>query len=358
MLVQTEITLRWAKPTVLGQATPGGGNYIAAVEDTPDGGLVFVPNNANNDTGSALLVKTDGNGNVSWTTSHSYNGSGRARHVRPSPNGGYLVVGSCTGNGRDLFILKTDDQGNVDNCCPDPETVTATAAVPTAIPFTPSIADGPAASAAAGSEDSPGLTETNLCNGPACCITDAGTIGTQNLDVCANESATFTHNGDEVLDGNDLLQFILFSDPNDTLGSILVRANTPAFTFDPATMQPEVTYYVAAIAGNAVGGNVDLNDPCLDISNALQLIWRPLPAVTLSLVNKMDICPGACREVTATFTGSPPFTLTYTAPGLGPVTQTFPGNTGSFQVCVPANAPLGGFSVAATSLTDGYCSCQ
>jgi len=70
------------------------------------------------------------------------------------------------------------------------------------------------------------------------------------------------------------------------------------------------------------------------------------------------VCPGNCIDVTATFTGTAPFTLTYTASGIGPVTQTFPGNTGSFQVCVPPNAPLGGFLVEATSLADGFCSCQ
>lgn len=96
--------------------------------------------------------------------------------------------------------------------------------------------------------------------------------------MCINQPATLPHLGDEVPDGNDLLQFILFSDPTDTLGSIIAISNTPTFTFNPATMQTGVTYYVAAIAGNNVGGNVDFNDPCFDISdNAAGLIWYPLP---------------------------------------------------------------------------------
>lgn len=138
---------------------------------------------------------------------------------------------------------------------------------------------------------------------------------------------------------------------------VLVTSNTPTFTFNPATMQTGVTYYVAAIAGNNVGGNVDLNDPCLDVSNAAQLIWRPLPTVAFSVANP-DVCAGACTTVMATFTGSAPFTLTYTTPGGGPVTQTFSSNMGTFQVCAPAGAPVGGFSVQATALVDEWCTCQ
>jgi hypothetical protein len=122
-------------------------------------------------------------------------------------------------------------------------------------------------------------------------------------------------------------------------------------------MQLGVIYYAATIAGNNVGGNVALNDPCFDISNITQIIWRPKPTVTFTAANP-NICAGACTTVTATFTGTAPFTLTYTGGGGSAVTQTFPGNTGTFQVCVPVGAPPGSFSVAATSLIDAFCSCQ
>ena len=187
------------------------------------------------------------------------------------------------------------------------------------------------------------------------CQTDAGSMQEESLHACINEPATLTHNGDEVLDNDDLLQFILFSDLNDTLGSIIATSNTPTFTFDPATMQTGVTYYVAAIAGNNVGGNVDFNDPCFDISNAIEVTWHPLPEVELQTDNS-DVCAGDCRTLTATLTGTPPFTLTVSSPA-GTTTVTIQNNTGTFQICPPPGTPPGSFTVLATALTDAYCSC-
>ena len=187
------------------------------------------------------------------------------------------------------------------------------------------------------------------------CTTDAGSISTPDQTLCAGETLNFVNTGG-FLENGDLKAYILFTNPNDTLGSIVATNSTPTFDFEPP-LQAGVAYYFAAMAGNNLNGSVDLNDPCLDFSNANMVIWNPLPTVVLSVGNG-DVCPGNCIDVTATFTGTAPFTLTYTAPGLGPVTQTFPSNTGSFQVCVPANAPSGGLVVEATSLADGFCSCQ
>ena len=102
---------------------------------------------------------------------------------------------------------------------------------------------------------------------------------------------------------------------------------------------------------------VDLNDPCLDISNAVQVVWRPLPTVEFSLANP-NVCAGACTDVTATFTGTAPFTLTYSSPASGTVTQTFSGNTGMFQVCTTAGSPPGSWVVQATKVVDAWCTCE
>ncbi len=193
---------------------------------------------------------------------------------------------------------------------------------------------------------------------PSCCTTEAGTLpGGGSFNVCINTLLSFPPATGVMLDNNDLLQYILFSNPADTLGSILATSNTPSFTFNPATMQTGVTYYIAAIAGNNAGGNVDLNDPCLDISNAIQVTWRPLPAVTFSAANP-NVCAGACTTVTANFTGTAPFSLTYTNPVSGAVTQTFSGNTGTFQLCTAAGAPPGSLVVQATALSDAWCVCE
>jgi hypothetical protein len=193
---------------------------------------------------------------------------------------------------------------------------------------------------------------------PCLCLTDSGTVDEGLTSLCVPFNATVPYNGDAELDADDLLQYILFSDPNDTLGSILATSNTPTVAYNPAVMQPGVVYYLATIAGDGLGGNVDLDDPCLDISNAAEVIWRPLPTVQLTVLNP-DVCAGECLSVEAIFNGTPPFELTYTN-GLsgGTFTQTFNGLSGTFQVCAPAGLSAGSYTVTATALIDAYCTCE
>ncbi|MEZ4933100.1 MAG: hypothetical protein R2788_13390, partial [Saprospiraceae bacterium] len=70
------------------------------------------------------------------------------------------------------------------------------------------------------------LGMTNLPPGlppfPCLCVTDAGTVIVGLDEFCLPEDATVPYNNDATLDGDDLLQYILFSDLTDTLGSILV----------------------------------------------------------------------------------------------------------------------------------------
>jgi hypothetical protein len=190
-----------------------------------------------------------------------------------------------------------------------------------------------------------------------CCVTNAGLISASPLNLCPGSNATIPPASQTFLESNDLLQYILFTNPANTLGSIVATSTTPTFSFNPATMQTGVTYYIAAIAGNGVNGNVDLNDPCLNISNTVQVVWRPLPTVTFSAANP-NVCAGACTTITATFTGTAPFTLTYTSPASGTVIQTFPGNIGTFQVCTLPGSSPGSLVVPATELTDAFCTCQ
>jgi len=346
--------LVWAKRYLI----PGANNqYEIYAEECPNGGFVFAPYPNSTGEPNGYIVKVDDSGNVSWAKAYPFGSNGKMTHIRPAPDGGYVAVGFCNGLISDLFVLKTDANGNVEGCCPEDAPVTAEDVSMSVVNLSFTSVDGSAAADPPADNEALALNETDLCNGPSCCPTDAGTMLEQTLHACINEPATLTHNGDEVLDNDDLLQFILFSDPNDTLGSIIATSNTPTFTFNPATMQTGVTYYIAAIAGNNVGGNVDLNDPCFDISdNAAELIWHPLPEVELQ-TDTTDVCPGDCRTLTAVLTGTPPFTLTVTTPA-GPITVTIQDNTGTFEICPPPGTPPGSFTVQATALTDAYCTCQ
>ena len=116
---------------------------------------------------------------------------------------------------------------------------------------------------------------------------------------------------------------------------------TPSISVSPSAT---TTYTVTATSS------------CGSDTDAATVTVRPLPAVTFSVANP-DVCAGACTTVTATFTGTAPFTLIYATPA-GTTNQTFSGNTAAFQVCTPAGSPPGSFSVAATSLADAFCTCQ
>lgn len=190
-----------------------------------------------------------------------------------------------------------------------------------------------------------------------CCATDAGVLSGSPLQLCVPQPASLTPPTQTNLEPDDLLQYVLYTDVTDPEGSILATSNTPEFAFNPATMQLGVTYYMAAMAGNGLNGNVDLNDPCLDFSNALAVVWQPTPTVTFTVSNP-DVCEGECLDFNVALTGTPPFNLTYTTGGGPPQTQNFGVNTGTIEVCSPIGTPLGTVTLAAVSLTDANCVCE
>jgi hypothetical protein len=191
------------------------------------------------------------------------------------------------------------------------------------------------------------------------CATNAGNVIAQNFTFCGtDQTVTVPFAGGEVLDPTDLLQYILFENLSDPEGSILIQSSSPNFNFDPAIMTVGQTYYLGTVAGNGLNGLVDLADTCLDFSDFFaQVHWRPIPSVTLGATNP-DVCAGTCIDIIATFTGTAPFNLTYTNPATGSITQTFPGNTGTFQVCTLPGSPPGSLMVQATALMDAFCTCQ
>lgn len=191
---------------------------------------------------------------------------------------------------------------------------------------------------------------------PCACVTDAGTPASGTLNTCVGSPATSGGNLNVVLDNDDVLQYILFTDPNDTLGSIIMTGNTLFFDYNPAIISPNVVYYIAAIAGNNLNGQVDQNDPCLSISNAMMTVWRPLPTLSWQS-NIPNACSGDCIPLSLTLGGTPPFTLSYNNPFSGTGTQTFFSNQESWTVCIPPGSPVGSFQLEAISLSDAWCTC-
>lgn len=128
--------------------------------------------------------------------------------------------------------------------------------------------------------------------------------------------------------------------------------------FVPGVTQPNTWYSVYAIAGNASGSSVDLNDPCLDVSQAAGVYWYAGP--TVSFDGALPFCGGGCQNITATFTGIQPFNLTYSVSfGGGPpqmFNQVFNSSSAAIQICPPAGFS-GSIQVLATNLSDAKCPC-
>ena len=69
------------------------------------------------------------------------------------------------------------------------------------------------------------------------CPTDAGEIVSSPLGQCPDEPAIVPSAGQTLLDADDLLEYVLFADLTDTLGSIVQTSSIPQFSFDPVVSE-------------------------------------------------------------------------------------------------------------------------
>ena len=189
------------------------------------------------------------------------------------------------------------------------------------------------------------VSGASTCN----CTTDAGTMNLTPIETCVGSTATATHNNNFVNDGNDLLQFILHTNPALPIGTVLATSATPSFTFGPG-MTAGTTYYISAIAGNNSGGNVDLNDLCLSVSQGTPVTFYPLP--TANLANGDTICAGSQIQVPVSLTGVAPFSLTWALNGVQqPAVNNIPNST--YQISIQ---PLNTSVITLVAVGDSRCS--
>ncbi len=189
------------------------------------------------------------------------------------------------------------------------------------------------------------------------CITSAGAIPSPAINLCGTAPLNGPSTSGPILGNNDILRYFLITNPANITNSIVSVSTTPNFSFNPATMTQNTTYYLIAGAGDNLNGNINFADTCLNFSNAIPVTWRPLPQVTFTTTNT-SLCAGDCEDITVSLTGNPPFSLTYSTPFSANQVQLFPTNNGLITLCPPVESPPGSIQLQATALSDAFCTCQ
>ncbi|MBA7608096.1 hypothetical protein ES703_15271 [subsurface metagenome] len=94
-----------------------GGEVGEWLDVTSEGGYILAGWTTSFGAGGSdlWLIKTDENGDTLWTRTYGGTGWDRCRHVRQTPDGGYILTGYTDSYGaglNDLWLIKTDANGD------------------------------------------------------------------------------------------------------------------------------------------------------------------------------------------------------------------------------------------------------
>src|SRR5690606_28928380 len=96
--------------------------------------------------------------------------------------------------------------------------------------------------------------------------------------VCLYDTVVVPPVTGSIPDQDDAVIYVLHHGSGNFLDDVIAVNDQGVFYFQPP-MQPGVTYYVSAVAGNAVlPGGVDFNDPCLSVTPGTPVRWLHQPS--------------------------------------------------------------------------------
>ncbi len=154
--------------------------------------------------------------------------------------------------------------------------------------------------------------------GNCTCATDAGDfLSLGPIEFCSGEADTLDATLGQFLEPDDTLIYVLHTStgPNPQLWTILATNTVPYFTFNAGLIEPDSIYFVSAVAGNLTPAGLDLGDPCLSISQGMEIKWRK--PVSGFLSENVEICQGDSVELVFAFSGDDaPYTFDFLENGL------------------------------------------
>ncbi len=134
------------------------------------------------------------------------------------------------------------------------------------------------------------------------CTSYAGTMSAALKEACEGETVSFDHAADHVLDGDDVLGFILHDGGATTPGAIMLRNSIPEFAYD-ASLVLGTTYYVSAIVSNDDGLGFPVTDisldRCLSISEGQPVRFDPITEAWIT--GATTLCEGDSTPIVFNF---------------------------------------------------------
>ncbi len=139
-------------------------------------------------------------------------------------------------------------------------------------------------------------------------ITSAGLLSPDTLHICGANLASPIILEPAARDGNDTLIYALHTESLATELTILQSSDQADFQFS-SDLQLDQLYFITAITGNGTPTGVDFNDPFLDFSPSVPIIFHALPVA--SMEGAFSACPYDSLLLPLDFGGAFPQVLNY-----------------------------------------------